>query len=321
MLAAAAACDKAKELAGAAGSATDRGGAAAAEPALEDRLDLSKRPDILFQIFGERDDPRMIPIAAIIGGRLRPIVLSASGWKQFDAMYTRSGMSYTLYRGGTRQGTVHVKQGMYEREGAPLYSLPNCSVLTPLSAVTIDGNVGNGFTVEAFASTARLAPRATASPPITPQETRIARDIAARLALAAGIGQATLDSLNFRAVALPTHAGATPTLLASYIDPHAEEKVAGNRSTAHVFVIADRDDAGVYQPTFTHVVNGPASGAEFRRFVDRLDIEGDGVDEVVLEAWQYGGDTYLMTLASVGGKWGEVYRARSSWCLDAKASP
>ncbi|GAC1515001.1 MAG: hypothetical protein NVS1B4_04130 [Gemmatimonadaceae bacterium] len=314
-------CDKAKELAGAARSATASGSPAQTEPAIEDRLDLSKRPDVLFQVFGERDDPRMLPVGVIVGGRLRPIVLTASGWKQFDAMYGRSGTTYALYRGGVRTGAVRVKQGMWEKEGTPLYSLPNCSVLTPLSAVTIEGNAGSGFTVEAFASSATLAARSKPSAPASPRETSIARDIASRLALAAGIPQATLDSLDFRAAALSTGAGTAPTLLASYIDQHAEEKVAANGATAHVLVIADRDASGEYQATFSHVVNGPASGAEFRRLVDRLDIAGDGVDQIVLEAWQYGGDTFLIALAFVGGKWGEVFRGRASWCLDARSAP
>ena len=43
-------------------------------------------------------------IAAIIDGTLKPIELTASGWREFDAMYTRSNKSYPLYRDGIAIG-------------------------------------------------------------------------------------------------------------------------------------------------------------------------------------------------------------------------
>ena len=75
-------------------------------PPPEARLDLTKRPDIVFQLFGERDDARMVPVAAVVDGMLKPIELTASGWREFDAMYTRSNKSYPLYRDGAAIGEV-----------------------------------------------------------------------------------------------------------------------------------------------------------------------------------------------------------------------
>jgi hypothetical protein len=42
------------------------------------------------------------------------------------------------------------------------------------------------------------------------------------------------------------------------------------------------------------------------------------VDEIILEGWTYGGDTFLTVLGWKNGKWSEVYRARSNWCLDER---
>ena len=61
--------------------------------------------------------------------------------------------------------------------------------------------------------------------------------------------------------------------------------------------------------------------ATYRRFVDHLDLDGDGVDEVVLEGWQYGGDTYPMILRYKDGLWREVLRGASSWCIDPQLKP
>ena len=84
-------------------------------PPPEARLDLTRKPELLFQLFGERDDPRMVPVAAIIDGVLKPIELTASGWREFDAIYTRSNRSYPLYRDDAPIGEVRVRRGMWER--------------------------------------------------------------------------------------------------------------------------------------------------------------------------------------------------------------
>ena len=61
-------------------------------------LDLRKHPPILFEVFGERDDPRMVPLASLDSGKLRPIRLSPGGWRTFDRLYNRPGASYTCIR-------------------------------------------------------------------------------------------------------------------------------------------------------------------------------------------------------------------------------
>ena len=302
-------CDKAKELAGGAR-------AQAAVPASE-QLDLSSKPEILFQVFGERDDPRMIPIATIDQGRLKPIVLSAAGWKQFDAIYMRSGSSYTLFRDGRPAGTVEVRQGMWEKPN-PLYSLPRCELLTPLAAVTMDGSLRSGYTVEYLASTATLGAAPAGKPFSSAEAETAARALGSAVGIDAGISRRTLDALDFRAVSIMTGTTEAPTIVASYVDPGAEMSSGSEGQTAHVFAIGDRDAAGGYQASFTHTVNGPSSSAEYRRFVDHLDIDRDGVDEIVLEGWDSGGETFLSILTYDSGRWRESFRARSSWCLDGR---
>ena len=310
LVAGAVGCEKGKALAAAAAG----GGEAEAPVPRGPLLDLTRKPDILFQVFGERDDPRMIPVAVLRNGRLDQIELDADGWKQFDALYTRSPMTISLYQDGQRVGDGKIRQGMWEKEGEPVYSLPSCRVLTPLSAITIGTGIKAGYTVELLASNATLG-RARTGPTMSAEiANRAAREVAYGVGDRAGIGASSLDSLDFRAVAVHTGATEEPTLVASFIDPGASE--GESEGTArHVFAIADR--AGDrYAATFTHAVNGAASSATYRRYFDHLDVTGDGVDEIVLEGWQSGGDTYLMVLGFKDGKWTEVFRGRSSWCIE-----
>lgn len=303
-------CDKARELAG------DSKGAQAAETPAADRLDLSSHPEILFKIYGERDDPRMIPVGVMRGGTLEQISLGASGWKQFDSMYDKVGTKYSVYENGRTIGSAKVRQGMWEAGHDPLYTLPSCQLLTPQAAVTLDGGVAPGYTVSLFGSTKTLrsAPLATMS---QAEATRIAKGLAATVGQKAGISDTELNGLDVHASAIATGVSDAPTIVATLVDRRSDEQSSAGERTSHILLVADKvAGASEYRTTFTHVLNGDASTGEFRRYVDHLDVAGDGVTEIVLEGWKYGGDTFLMFLQYKNGAWAEIYRSRSSWCLD-----
>ena len=306
-------CDKAKEFV--------RAGEKSGPPLLApgEELDLAGKPDVLFQVFGESSDPRMVPIAAIVRGQIKPIRLTASGWHKFDAMYQRPGRSYSLYQSGIASGTVDVKRGMWSGSGDALYALPGCAALTPMSSVKVNGRPASDFTLEFLASSATVAPKAHAGAPMSQDSVnRIARAVAHDVAALLDISEAKLDSLNFRAISFYSGANAAPTILASFIDEAAEKPSSIATRSTHLVVIADKDSSGNYHATFSHHINGPLAAAAFRRYFDHLDIDGNGIDEIVLQGWQFGGDTFLAVLAWREGKWQEIYRTRANWCLDER---
>lgn len=300
-------CDKGK------GSGTGSASAEAAER-VAPKTDLTSKPDILFQVFGERDDARMIPVAAVRNGTLERIELDADGWKGFDGLYMRSPTTVNLYHDGRKIADATVRQGMWEKDGEPLYTLPSCRVLTPLAALALPAGLKSGYTVEYLASNVAMGKAQDGASMPADVATRAAREVAYGVGERAGIPPSSLDSLDFRAVAIHTGATPEPTLVSSFIDPGASDG-GGEGMARHVFAIADRS-GDRYAATFTHAVNAPASTAMYRRYVDHLDVTGDGIDEIILEGWQSGGDTYLMVLGFRGGKWEEVFRGRSSWCVE-----
>jgi len=305
ILVAAAGCDKTKRWLGLERPPEPEG------PPLSARLNLARRPDIVFQLFGERDDARMVPVAAIVDGALKPIELTASGWREFDAMYTRSNRTYPLYRDGAPIGEVRVRRGMWERREQPLYTLPGCRSTTPLAAVSLETTVRMSYTVEALAVTAGVNVQPRSPVDLTKAVQSRARSIANDVARNAGIDTTVLTPNGTNIVAINTGATRQPTLLASFLDPEASDR---HGITAHVLAIGDDAGAG-YEPTFRHTAVGPVGTAEFRRYVDHLDVNGDGVDEIMLEGWQFAGETFLSILGYQNGEWREVFRGRSSWCL------
>ncbi|HET7583900.1 MAG TPA: hypothetical protein VFK13_03280 [Gemmatimonadaceae bacterium] len=305
-------CDKAKSFV--------RAGQAARPPKVDPSkvLDLASRPTILFQVFGERSDPRLIPVGAMKDGHLTNIELTRDGWHQLDAMYLRRDARYTVYKDGEAHGAVTVTRGMWDNADTPLYTLPGCQTLTPLAQVKLDTDLPTQFTVEFLAASApmgRQAERLQLPPELV---RKLAHELGGIAGKRVGITPALLDSLDLHAVAIGTGTSAAPTVVASFIDPAAANPTSTTERTAHVLVIAEREPDGTYRPAFTHVVHGPLANAEFRRYVDHLDIDGDGVDEIFLEGWRFRGDTFLIALRYEGDTWREVFRSRSNWCLDER---
>lgn len=304
-------CDKAKGFV--------RAGQAAGAPSIPagSELDLRRDPVILFQVFGEANDPRIIPVAAVEQHQLKTIELEPASWRRFDAMMLRSGTPLPVYKDGKSVGYARVTQGMWERPEDPLYSLPGCRTLTPLAAAKLDPGVTTDFTVELLASNKTLGRQSTGGRTIAAAEVR---QIAKALGYAAGgpadISRAVVDSLAMSAVAIQTGATKFPTIVASFTDPMIEYSQTTVAHTAHILLIADADASGHYHATYMHRLNAALGRADFRRYFDHLDVTGDGTDEIVLEGWRYGGDTFLSVLSFTGGAWRESFRSRTNWCLD-----
>jgi hypothetical protein len=299
-------CDKLKAAAG--------GSASAAPVAVADALDISQHPDILFQVFGEKGDTRIIPLAALVNGSIKPINLAPDAWREFAAQYEKSGTVYKLYDNGREAGSATVKQGMWEKANAPLYKLPNCEVLIPLATVTLNTRVDLGFTVDLLASSAAIAP-AAAGPALPAAELdRLAHDLGYRVGEGEGMTRKAVDRLEFRSFAVYTGATAGPTIIASFIDGGSES--TDDAQSRHIFVIADRKDDGSYATTFSHAFAAATDNDEYRVYLNHLDLTGDGVQEILVEARQVGGGAAVTVLSYQNGGWVEVFRSRSGWCLD-----
>ena len=299
ILTAASGCDKPKD---------DAASAAAAAP----------RPDVLFQVFGTRDHPRMIPIALLEGGKVLPIRLDPAGWRRFDSTYLWRGVQYTAYYDGRQRAVVRSTRGMWEAPDQPLYELAGCRTPVPLATVAFYPRQSGDFAIEMLASTkslgwqrlddavqpAALAPAAS-GPPASQADGQTG-ETQRRL----------LDSLDLQVLAVTTGATAAPTLVGARIDSIARRGDSPDAVTRLLFLIADRDASGRYRPSYTHRVAGPLASAEFRRYLDHLDLTGDGVDEIILEGWRFGGETWISVLSFRADRWEEIFRSAPRWCAD-----
>jgi hypothetical protein len=273
------------------------------------RTSLANKPNVVFLLFGDRTDPRLLPIVTTIDGQVAPVSLDSRGWRDFDHLYFRPGTPLSIYRDGRSDGKATIRRGMWDGSG-PLYKLPRCRSPKPLAAVVPRESEAQAVMLELIATSEPLAAFGTRDP-VPPSALDSARAIAYRVAQHEGLTRNARAELDLAVSAISTGATRSPTLVASYM-----ERGGGIQGhPRHLFLLADLTDHG-YEASFVHVADD--SLPEFRRLIDHADVTGDGVDELLVEGWANGGESYLLFLRYVNGKWVEMARGETSWCADSK---
>jgi hypothetical protein len=276
------------------------------DPAPRRQTSLAGKPTVLFQLFGDPADPRLLPVAVMGHGRLSPIILDGSGWRTFDKLYFKPGARMAVYHDGSPLTVAVVQRGMWTG-GTPLYRLPGCRAPRPMAAVKLD-SVPEEMTSLDLIGTSDSVPLAT-RPALTTADLDSARAFAERVAKRAALLPAARSEMDLNVRAMHTGTSGMPTLLATFM----EKPAAFGLRPRQVFALGDSAAAG-YDVTFYHAPRD--STPEFRRMVDHLDFTGDGVDEVVLEGWKTGGDSYPIVLKYTNGRWHELARGAGTWCAD-----
>lgn len=269
---------------------------------------------VLFQVFGPRESPRIAPIAVVRGGAIEGIVLDAEGWRAFDSTVFAPGNRLPVYRNAVEVGTVEITRGMWPADSAPLYTIPGCREIVPQALGRLESTRALEETVELLGASLPLVQTADARPD-PPDPEAMGRTLAGAVASASGVGSEDLAGLDFHARWLRSGVGTTGrTLFTSYIDPNAGDLGPGAGNTAVILVMAE-DSAGSMQTTYKHAISGESRSVEFQRLVNYADLNGDGMAEMILEAWRYAGIPSLAILSRGPAAWTETFRVSLDWCV------
>lgn len=279
--------------------------------------DISGSPTILLHVFGDRTNPRAVPVALIREDGFEPLVLDDGGWNVVDSMVFSAGTRLSVYHRGADIGTAIVERGMWSDDEGPLYTLPGCRSVIPQAELRLDVSASLEESIELLATNVPLRQLA-AGRPLPTDAVAQGRTIASALAAASDIAPEELEMLDFSARWLHTGAGAQGrSLLVSYVDPNAGDAGPGVGHTSTVFGLAE-DSANVFSTSFKHTAAGEARTVEFLRVINHADLDSNGVAEILLETWRYAATPELAILRYGDGEWSEVFRNTAEWCRDRR---
>ena len=240
----------------------------------------------------DADNITVNPIVLYQNGRFidpMPKDENEAAYVAFEKKYLRAGQTYRLISGGGDAGTVTVKS----RSEAGIGLTAQAELQT---AAKLGGEV------RALATDSELIGRKQSSRrPPTPEEraaaVRLAKQAYRQKNVPAGF-LANLATLNLTACDLD--ADGTFELIGSF-------EAKGANDTSHCLFLIVESQKGTPAIALTWYKQGSEATYESRRFVDHIDIDGDGVSEVVTTTGYYESTDYSI-YKKTKGVWRSVYQ-------------
>jgi hypothetical protein len=256
---------------------------------------------VVFSVTKYPDDAtvQMEPIVVISGGKYTqpPVDVEPRVTKKFTDTYFRTGRRYRVVFGGGDAGSLTVKK---EVEGGCVFLMAEVVVQTTARlggqvqalAVSTD-NIGRG-------ESSRRAP--------TEGERTSAVEVARVVYGQRGVAAALVKKMK------------TVNLTATDIERDGKFELIGNfeiqgenEVAYNLFIIFEPTDAGKYKAAWNWYHKGVEEGYEDRSLVDVVDLDGDGMAEVIAEGHYYESNDYVIYKRQAG-TWRPVYKGGGGGC-------
>lgn len=259
---------------------------------------------VLFHLVRGDGDVRLIPIAELSGDSLRTLrrpadVSPAAYEERFRETVIPEGSQFEVFRRGASVGT---------------FNLQGAGAVTPCGLPTATGNlttVAAAADADEFLAFRRgLAPevRGEYTPPQVNGSIRTyASIVAERLILQNGLprprswGGAQRDLQ-----AIEIMPGGNPEMATTYLVGDSLAAGPGDPQGYSVFYIADYETRRGYTPIYSEVHNYSQGGKLAPRFVDYLDWNANGGEEILVEMYRPDGSGYKV-LSQRDGSWKQVW--------------
>jgi hypothetical protein len=226
----------------------------------------------------------------------------------FSARYYRHGRTYRVLTGGFEVGTATVEE---ETSLGCVSLAATVKITPPLPEYWPALAVGS----------LHVPPRTPDRLETTPEEEKALGVLARRAFRNKGVRAAFLPKMrgtDFLTIDL-NHDGQRDLIgtfeIGSFTDA---DKALPAHEVDRLFLIAIADDAGNYHADYVwyaHWADGMSENqVEETRLVDTLDLDEDGVDEVITSSTLYEGNQYQILKRGHNGKWTIVYRGGGSGC-------
>ena len=243
----------------------------------------------------------MEPVAIYRGGAFvkPPVEESEAANKAFINEYFRAGRQYRLLSGGGDAGTLTVLK----------YAEQGCVGLN--ADVNVQTSAHLGGKVQALAVSSATVGRQPSSRRAPTDAERASALMLARAAYSKnGVSAALVKKLEVE------------NLTATDLDRDGNFELVGNfkienntgqsENSYALFMIFEPEGGG-FKPALTWFHHGGESDSEERSFVDQVDIDGDGIAEVIVAGFYYEANDYVI-YKKRQGRWVSVYQGGGGGC-------
>ncbi len=239
---------------------------------------LASDPGVVFRLVHDNDNNTLIfPIGTIGGSGARELKLSRRGWSAFDLKYLHSAAQVVVTRNGRATSDMLRHRGFWEPQALDTMLVRACrpGVPIPFALAEVRGN-------KAFIATNAPPVPLKYSAQISEGELRSALSaIPLLIAPTVGISPTQLARYERRVSQVVSAAGPHPTLVVSYDDPIAapDSLLPMTERPRQFIVVLDKGVYG-YKPSWTYKTLGNMRDVAPLRFLDALDVNGDGLVEL-----------------------------------------
>lgn len=242
---------------------------------VNDSAFLENKPGVVFRLMPVNDTlAQVVPVASMGAQGARTIRMGDRGWRAFDLTYLQSDVPLHAVRRGRTSGGIASHRGFWEPSPRDTAKAP-CQALFPTGYARISD---------------RQLQLATSAPPtplkhpneLSAGDLQEAIDIVPLLiAPTSGISTSQLQRYERRVFQVPSGSGPNPSIVLEFDDPEVPPdsvQPMGERPR-HLIVVLDRGVYG-YKPTWTYKSLGNRKDRPRLRFLDFLDVNGDGLVEL-----------------------------------------
>jgi hypothetical protein len=234
---------------------------------------LASKPGIVFRVLDHAKGRVVAPIATFGKQGFRRFRLRPRAWRAFDLQYLQAGSTLHAVSGGRAGADVKMTRGMWESVGA-LDTMPQGCSVVPIGVA--DASADTKLVI------ANDAPKPKAVSPLSAGELEAAlANVPTLIAPSSGIGTSMLGRYKREVHQVPSGISDRPSIIVTYDDP---EQVPDTlrpiaQRPRQFIVILDKGVYG-YRSSYTYTTLGNALTPPRLRFVDFLDVDGDGKSEL-----------------------------------------
>lgn len=267
---------------------------------LRDSAFVAREPRILLRTVKVGNQELLMPIAVLANSNLRNLRMSKRGWIALDISAFGDGQTVIPVRNGLPGSPAPIRQRMWEKPGQPLDSIPLCPNMIPVIKAALPE--GTSLAILNYKLPTNMKS-------LSADEIESALSVVPNLvAPTLGIKGAQLARYK-RSVHQILRTDGPPAVLAEYHDdgPQSDTGTVASRRPRHLTVVLEKGVYG-YRASWNYATTGSESDRPILRYIDSMDVDGDGRSELFFGVTIPDGTSYTIVFRQKHDSWVEMWR-------------